>query len=564
MATVVAIAAVGATSIVVEVEQLRPRCGAFVLNSRLVSSQHPISVCDATLADRGGTSSQKRRRTMEAGEEEAGYGAFLRAMPTAHTYLGEVRDLPGNSDIRYELARSGGPLRCNLPLLTLPHQVLFPGDTLPLMIPSDDPLTRRLFHRAMAAPPPLKGLFCALTFVPEIFDVASEDPRGVVGTVMEIRQVSVEDDAREDSALSVVARGILRLRIVDLDWIHYLARHPARRSPVAVEAPMPVDVDCDVIPEETFPRRPALPAIAFGKNDRALPLTPHSASVYEAFDAVRLAERVRHTPFVALTVKDVASLPRDPESLSYAVASRMPLDASDRWRALVTTTTTERLRLLLRCLAESAACDLSLTCRRCGVAVAKMSDIVVVSDGGATGSYVNPGGVVHDMVTVRPRNAGRELRLHGDPSAEHSWFPGYRWTIATCGTCGVHVGWRFTPERVSRSAQNGEGSGSVSLDEGDAGISDRTDGPDRAHVVGGEFYGILRRATVAAEDGVGRSRLRVPPAWPPTWPEGVDVTMEESQSDTSEGEQDDVDADVDGSDGGDGGDEAAREDPCVD
>ena len=102
---------------------------------------------------------------MEAGEEEAGYGAFLRAMPTAHTYLGEVRDLPGNSDVRYELARSGGPLRCNLPLLPLSHQVLFPGDTLPLMIPSDDPLTQRLVHRAMAAPPPLKGLFCALTFL---------------------------------------------------------------------------------------------------------------------------------------------------------------------------------------------------------------------------------------------------------------------------------------------------------------------------------------------------------------------------------------------------------------
>ena len=175
MATMVAIAAVGATSIVGEVEQLRPRCGAFVLNSRLVSSQHPISVCDATLADRGGTSSQKRRRTMEAGEEEAGYGAFLRAMPTAHTYLGEVRDLPGNSDIRYELARSGGPLRCNS-IAPLSHQVLFPGDTLPPMIPSDDPLTQRLVHRAMAAPPPLKGLFCALTFVPEMYDVASEDP----------------------------------------------------------------------------------------------------------------------------------------------------------------------------------------------------------------------------------------------------------------------------------------------------------------------------------------------------------------------------------------------------
>ena len=109
----------------------------------------------------------------------------------------------------------------------------------------------------------------------------------------------MEDDAREDSALSVVARGILRLRIVDLDWIHYLARHPARRSPVAVEAPMPVDVDCDVIPEETFPRRPALPhAIDVpGKTTEAFPShrTARQACP-EAFDAVRLAERVRHTP----------------------------------------------------------------------------------------------------------------------------------------------------------------------------------------------------------------------------------------------------------------------------
>ena len=517
---------------------------------------------------------------MEAGEEEAGYGAFLRAMPTAHTYLGEVRDLPGNSDIRYELARSGGPLRCNLPLLPLSHQVLFPGDTLPLMIPSDDPLTQRLVHRAMAAPPPLKGLFCALTFVPEMYDVASEDPRGVVGTVMEIRQVSVEDDAREDSALSVVARGILRLRIVDLDWIHYLARHPVGLRPVAVRSATSVDVECDVIPEETFPRRPALPAFAFGRNHRALPLTPHGAAVYEAFDAVRLAERVRRTPFVALTVKDVASLPRDPESLSYAVATRMPTGASRRWRQLAAGSTTERLRTTLTCLAEDDACDLSLTCRRCGVAVAKMSDIVVVSDGGAHGSYVNPGGVVHDMVTVGPDVAGQSTRCHGDPSAEHSWFPGYAWTIATCGTCGVHVGWRFTPEedrsgegadggsrgeRSSRRQNAFEGDAddeprSTTVDDGDAtGIDvDRTsDGSIHAS----SFYGILRRATVAAEDGVGQSRLRVPPAWPPTWPEGVDVVVDESQSDdTSEGEDDYVDDDVDGSDGGD---EAAREDPSV-
>ena len=173
-------------------------------------------------------------------EEETGqYGTFLRAMPAAHTYLGDVLDLPGNSDIRYELSRSGGPVRCNLPLLPVPYQCLFPGDTLPLMVPSDDPLTRRVIHRAMAAPPPLKGLFCALTFVPEMFDMAVEDPESVVGTVMEIRQM---DDAREDSPLSVVSRGILRLRVVDLDWLTQLARAPPDMRHIGVRAATSVDV----------------------------------------------------------------------------------------------------------------------------------------------------------------------------------------------------------------------------------------------------------------------------------------------------------------------------------
>ena len=186
------------------------------------------------------------------------------------------------------------------------------------------------------------------------------------------------------------------------------------------------------------------------------------------------------------------------------------------------------------------------------------------------------------MVTVEPRHAGRTLRLHGDPSAEHSWFPGYRWTIATCGTCGVHMGWRFTPERegsrVGSSGRDGDRLGAQlesfeprsstgAFDDGDAGAPARTEWPGGRIVGTGEFYGILRSATVAAEDGVGQSRLRVPPTWPPTWPEGVDVVVDESQSDTSEGEDDDVGDDVDGSDGGDGGDggdEATREDPCVD
>ena len=543
------------------------------------SSQHPISVCDALLTggEAGATSSQKRRRTMEAGEEEAGYGAFLRAMPTAHTYLGEVRDLPGNSDIRYELARSGGPLRCNLPLLPLPHQVLFPGDTLPLMIPSDDPLTRRLFHRAMAAPPPLKGLFCALTFVPEIYDVASEDPRGVVGTVMEIRQVSVEDDAREDSALSVVARGILRLRIVDLDWIHYLARHPVGlrpRSPCAPPRPWTSSAT-------SSPRRPS--AATGAARDRVrekLPSpSPHAA---QRFGVRSLRRRPSRRTREAHAVRGADGEGRGVAAEGSGVAvvrggeSDAPGCVGERWRFW----RRRRRSGCGFCVAvlsrRATACDLSLTCRRCGVAVAKMSDIVV-SDGGATGSYVNPGGVVHDMVTVRPRNAGRDAaaatatRARSTAGSRGTGGPSRR-----AGRAGCTWGGGSRPSECRVAPENGrpafERRGVFELrfdgvdDSGRRHRIERTDPPARTMLPGGEFYGILRRATVAAEDGVGRSRLRVPPAWPPTWPEGVDVVVDESQSDTSEGEDDDVDDDVDGSDGsdgGDGGDEAAREDPSV-
>jgi hypothetical protein len=32
----------------------------------------------------------------------------------------------------------------------------------------------------------------------------------------------------------------------------------------------------------------------------------------------------------------------------------------------------------------------------------------------------------------------------GEPSADFSWFPGFRWQIALCAACSTHLGWRFT------------------------------------------------------------------------------------------------------------------------
>lgn len=33
--------------------------------------------------------------------------------------------------------------------------------------------------------------------------------------------------------------------------------------------------------------------------------------------------------------------------------------------------------------------------------------------------------------------------VQGDSSSDFTWFPGYRWTVAMCRGCAVHIGWRF-------------------------------------------------------------------------------------------------------------------------
>ena len=57
---------------------------------------------------------------------------------------------------------------------------------------------------------------------------------------------------------------------------------------------------------------------------------------------------------------------------------------------------------------------------------------------GTGGLFVNSSGYVHDVVAIRHIEAEKVMLL-GRPSQEHSWFPGYAWTIANCGACGSHL-----------------------------------------------------------------------------------------------------------------------------
>ena len=68
--------------------------------------------------------------------------------------------------------------------------------------------------------------------------------------------------------------------------------------------------------------------------------------------------------------------------------------------------------------------------------MASARDVLSMSNEGTGGAFVNSHGYVHDMITLhRATNTACE----GEPETEHSWFPGYAWTIAYCAGCANHL-----------------------------------------------------------------------------------------------------------------------------
>lgn len=62
-------------------------------------------------------------------------------------------------------------------------------------------------------------------------------------------------------------------------------------------------------------------------------------------------------------------------------------------------------------------------------------------DGAHRHVKVNPHGNVYHIACFSPVPG---IAAIGSPSAQFSWFSGYRWQIALCAGCQVHVGWQFS------------------------------------------------------------------------------------------------------------------------
>ncbi|VDO03218.1 unnamed protein product [Rodentolepis nana] len=127
---------------------------------------------------------------------------------------------------------------------------------------------------------------------------------------------------------------------------------------------------------------------------------------------------------------------------SYWLIQNLPLTFTQKADFLKLDPVVVRLRA---CLNFIETCS-GLACSQCRTAISSQTNVICLTDEGSVQAYVNPHGIIFDMLTLSTVYQ-RSIVLVGSPTSEYSWFPGYAWTIAECATCGVPLGWRFTATR---------------------------------------------------------------------------------------------------------------------
>ena len=78
-------------------------------------------------------------------------------------------------------------------------------------------------------------------------------------------------------------------------------------------------------------------------------------------------------------------------------------------------------------------------CANCGHVIARRSDRIEVN-GRFAHFFVNPAGIEYHVGCFADALG---CAISGNRVAADTWFPGFRWRLATCEACQHHLGWYF-------------------------------------------------------------------------------------------------------------------------
>lgn len=392
----------------------------------------------------------------ETRQLEEAQSAYDISLPARHLYLGEMEE-EGQMTVADEDTTTV------LPLLCIPHRVLFPGETLPMHI--YNPHIIQMLRNARTTNKPVA--LCTLLSTASEEELAQPHPQELaqVGTTVDV--VAFREEVESPgfyygTCFVVKFQGRQRFRLLE----------SFKRSNGTMEGRVAI------LPEEELPPLPpelrpcpqhiltgymatqvmaremectpqVMARLDVGRKRMAAPWLSGSlcqvpAWVFNMYQLDYLRERlmaVKLMKVFASSEEGVASrLPSDLSHLSYWLARRLPVDDKVKLELLQLNCPTLRLIRGLQILDSLTL----LCCTDCGREIAKKKHMFSMSVDGPLASYVNPGGHVHDTLTVLEATSVERMGL---PSTENSWFPGYQWTILNCKGCSMHKGWYFEATR---------------------------------------------------------------------------------------------------------------------
>lgn len=83
--------------------------------------------------------------------------------------------------------------------------------------------------------------------------------------------------------------------------------------------------------------------------------------------------------------------------------------------------------------------DPTVRCRQCGHPVTTIAQRKII-DNAHVHTFANPSGIIFEIACF---GEAAGCGYAGSTSSEFTWFAGYRWRIAVCAGCLIHLGWRF-------------------------------------------------------------------------------------------------------------------------
>nr|XP_002127932.1 protein cereblon isoform X1 [Ciona intestinalis] len=364
---------------------------------------------------------------------------FDKNLPTSHSYLGEMEDCSG---VPYQKEDS----YITMPIMYVNDFVLIPGQTLPLQIARFNEVA--LIQRVMEQEDKTFGVLTANPTISSGTQVTKN--LYDFGCTAEIRSFRETDD-HEVTQLRIVAVGRQRFQLME--------KRTQLDGNVLAKVKIISDIDHQSLNKSLGLCRNCQPTTATNECGDSLSASqfPLQSNYQHTWKHMRRnawstswqpwVHRMYDVDFLRLEIfKELrewngrlleTQCPVGATDFSFWVVTMVPLSVERRLFLLQLQSAVQRLRCELNLLRKST----TLHCSHCSLRIAERKDVFSMSTSGPMAAYVNPGGVVHETLTLYKTTS---LDHVGRRSTEHSWFPGYAWTICECRRCSRHMGWRFT------------------------------------------------------------------------------------------------------------------------